>query len=182
MNDLFNTKKLYVILDDLDIMKQESVWNEINPNENIIIFKYNNLDKRNKFYKYFEEQVVEFNILSEDVLVKYIQKELNVGTNLTDINCKKLIDICGGSYNQILLELDKLKHYYDYWLQGEASPDNNIVFNVLDEQGAFHKEISDITFTFIEKVITRDIKQVYELQKQLKQIRRKQYKIIKFII
>lgn len=48
--------------------------------------------------------------------------------------------------------------------------------------GAFHKEISDITFTFIEKVITRDIKQVYELQKQLKQIRRNQYKIIKFII
>lgn len=163
-------------------MKQENVWNEINPNKNIIIFKYNSLDKRNKFYKQFENNIVEFNKLSDEVLTKYIQKELSVGTNLTNINCKKLIDICGSSYNQILLELDKLKHYYDYWLQGGASPDNNIVFNVLDEQGAFHKEISDITFTFIEKVIIRDIPQVYELQKQLKQIRRKQYKIIKFII
>lgn len=173
VNDLFNTKKLYVILDDLDILKQENIWKFINPSDNIIIFKYNMLDKRNKFYKEFEPRIVEFNKLSDEVLIKYIQKELKVGTNLTEVNCKKLIDICGSSYNQILLELDKLKHYYDYWLQGGASPDNNIVFNVLDEQGAFHKEISDITFTFIEKVITRDIKQVYELQKQLKQIRRK---------
>ena len=173
VNNLFDIKKLYVILDDLDILKQEEVWKDIKPNGNIIIFKYNNLDKRNKFYKQFENNIVEFNKLSDEVLTKYIQKEVPNGTNLTDINCKKLIDICGSSYNQILLELDKLKHYYDYWLQGGASPDNNIVFNVLNEQGAFHKEISDITFTFIEKVITRDIKQVYELQKQLKQIRRK---------
>lgn len=100
----------------------------------MIIFKYNNLDKRNKFYKQFENNIVEFNKLSDEVLTKYIQRELNVGTNLTDINCKKLIDICGSNYNQILLELDKLKHYYDYWLQGGASPDNNIVFNVLNEQ------------------------------------------------
>lgn len=173
VNNLFDIKKLYVILDDLDILKQENVWQDIKPNGNIIIFKYNNLDKRNKFYKQFENNIVEFNKLSDEVLIKYIQKELPNGTNLTDINCKKLIDICGSSYNQILLELDKLKHYYDYWLQGGASPDNNIVFNVLNEQGAFHKEISDITFTFIEKVIIRDIKQIYELQKQLKQIRRK---------
>jgi hypothetical protein len=163
VNDLFNTKKLYVILDDLDILKQENIWSEIKPNGNIIIFKYNNLDKRNKFYKQFENRIVEFNKLSDEVLIKYIQKEIN----LSGENCKKLIDICGNNYNQILLEIDKLKNI-------EVAGLNyfNDKFIYLEKQGAFHKEISDITFTFIEKVITRDIKQVYKLQKQLKQIRR----------
>lgn len=169
VNDLFNTKKLYVILDDLDILKQENVWQEINPNGNIIIFKYNNLDKRNKFYKQFEQQIIEFNKLSDEVLTKYIRNEL---PSLSEQNCKKLIDICNSSYNQILLELDKLDKYCKAKnIITLTIPD--LSFIDLEKQGAFHKEISDITFTFIEKVITRDIKQVYELQKQLKQIRRK---------
>ena len=166
VNDLFNTKKLYVILDDLDILKQENVWQEINPNGNIIIFKYNNLDKRNKFYKQFEPKIAEFNKLSNEVLIKYIQKEIS---SLSEQNCKKLIDICNSSYNQILLEIDKIKMSMLHG--GVVLGDDE--FKKLEKQGAFHKEISDITFTFIEKVITRDIKQVYELQKQLKQIRRK---------
>ena len=166
VNDLFNTKKLYVILDDLDILKQENVWQEINPNGNIIIFKYNNLDKRNKFYKQFESKIVEFNKLSDEVLTKYIQKEIPLNESM----CKRLIEICNSSYNQILLEVDKIKQYRDYI---PTDVFINDAFIELEKQGAFHKEISDITFTFIEKVITRDIKQVYELQKQLKQIRRK---------
>ena len=168
VNNLFDIKKLYVILDDLDILKQEEVWKDIAANGNIIIFKYNNLDKRNKFYKQFENRIVEFNNLSDEVLMKYIQKEL---PDLHQQNCRKLIDICNGSYNQILLELDKIKNYH---MNNVIFIDSsNESFQELEKQGAFHKEISDITFTFIEKVITRDIKQVYELQKQLKQIRRK---------
>ena len=54
INDIFNTKKLYIIIDDIDISKQENIWEDIKPNGNIIIFKYNNLDKRSKFYKQFE--------------------------------------------------------------------------------------------------------------------------------
>lgn len=176
VNDLFNTKKLYVILDDLDILKQENVWQEINPNGNIIIFKYNNLDKRNKFYKQFEPRIVEFNKLSDEVLIKYIQKEIP----LSQSNCKKLIDICGNSYNQILLELDKLLHYdLPFHKLGEDYFDRT--FDKLEKQEAFHKEISDITFTFIEKVITRDIKQVYELQKQLKQIGESNIKLLSLL-
>ena len=180
VNDLFNTKKLYVILDDLDIMKQENVWNEINPNENIIIFKYNNLDKRNKFYKQFEPRIVEFNKLSDEVLCKYIQKEIG----LNELRCKKLINICNSSYNQILLELDKIKNYKDLnfeTLTGDSFIPDDTRFDLLEKQGAFHKEISDITFTFIEKVITRDIKQVYELQKQLKQIGESNIKLLSLL-
>ena len=170
VQDLFNAKKLYIILDDLDIIKHEEVWQDLKLNKylngNIVIFKYNNLDKRNKFYKQFENNIVEFNKLSDEVLIKYIQKEIP----LTDGICKKLITICNSSYNQILLEIDKIKNYaYKY----DGMVETTSLFNELDKQGAFHKEVSDITFTFIEKVITRNIEQVYELQKQLKQIRRK---------
>lgn len=165
VNNLFDIKKLYVILDDLDILKQENIWKDIKPNGNIIIFKYNNLDKRSKFYKHFENNIVEFNKLSDEVLTKYIQKEIP----LSESNCKKLIAICSNSYNQILLEIDKIKNYH---IGNVIFIDSdNEAFEELEKHRAFHKEISDITFTFIEKVITRDIKQVYELQKQLKQIR-----------
>lgn len=174
VNNLFNTKKLYVILDDLDILKQENVWKFINPSDNIIIFKYNNLDKRNKFYKEFEPKIVEFNKLSEEVLTKYIQKEID----LNNIHCKQLIDICNSSYNQILLEIDKIKQYAK---TQRTDFTYELCFNILNNEGAFHKEISDITFTFIEKVITKDIKQVYELQKQLKQIGESNIKLLSLL-
>lgn len=172
VRDLFNIKKLYVILDDLDILKQENVWEGINSNGNIIIFKYNNLDKRNKFYKFFETRIVEFNKLSDEVLTKYIQQKL---PNLHQQNCKKLIDICNSNYNQILLEMDKINHSIG------IKENSDKAFIELEKQGAFHKEISDITFTFIEKVITRDIKQIYELQKQLKQIGESNIKLLSLL-
>lgn len=176
-NNLFGTKKLYIILDDIDVIKQEKVWQDIKPNGNIIIFKYNNLDKRSKFYKQFENKIVEFNKLSNEVLTQYIQKEIPLKYKA---NICKLIDICGNNYNQILIEIDKIKNYYqksDYYKLSKDSYYDEI-FEELEKQGAFHKEISDITFTFIEKVLKRDIKAIYELQKQLKQIGESNIKLL----
>lgn len=174
VNDIMNIKKLYIIIDDIEYTKQEKLWQEkINTNGNIIIFKFNELDKRSKFYKQFENDIIEFNKLSDEILIQYTQKELST---LSIENCKKLIDICNNNYNQILLELDKLKNYQQYvesidFHNGCGYSNNH--FNELELQGAFHKEISDITFEFIEKILKRDIKAVFDLQKKLKQIRRK---------
>lgn len=172
-NDLFGSKKLYIVLDDLDVLKEENLWNEINPNGNIIIFKYNSLDKRSKFYKQFENKIVEFNKLSDDILTKYIKKEIP----LSDINCKKLIDICNSNYNQILLEIDKvLKSNFNLDNTGYDYFDNE--FLKLEKQGAFHKEISDVLFDFVDSVLKRDIKRVYQLQKELKQIGESNIKVL----
>lgn len=169
INDIMNIKKLYVIIDDIEYTKQEKIWQEkIDTNGNIIIFKFNELDKRSKFYKQFENYIIEFNKLSDEILIQYIQKEL---PNLYPENCKKLINICNSSYNQILLEIDKIKQV-EMKCNDTYSKTNNI-FEDLEQKGAFHKEISDITFEFIEKVLRRDIKAVFDLQKKLKQIRRK---------
>ena len=182
VNNLFNTKKLYIVLDDLDILKQEKIWEEIDTNGNIIIFKYNNIDKRNKFYKFFEKQIVEFNKLSDEVLTKYIQKEVPLGEQ----NCKKLIDICNSNYNQILLELDKIKNrnqliFANTEFDGYPFNPNDATFLELEKQGAFHKEISDITFEFVEKVLKRDTKRVYDLYKKLKLIGESNIKLLSLL-
>ena len=43
----------------------------------------------------------------------------------------------------------------------------------MNNEGAFNKEITDITFEFIEKVITRQEKESLDLYNKLKQNRRK---------
>lgn len=171
-NDILNTKKLYIILDDIDFIKQEKVWPIIKTNGNILVFKYNNLDKRSKFYKAYENKIVEFNKLPPDILKQYIKKDIN----LSDKNCNKLINICDSNYNQILLEIDKIKN-----IENEQLNDYNDIFEYLDKSGAFHKEISDITFEFIEKVLIRDIKSVYNLRKQLKQINESNIKLLSLL-
>lgn len=180
-NDIFNTKKLYVILDDVEFTKQEKIWALLNTesiNGNIIIFKYNNLDKRGKFYKYYQTNLIEFNKLSNEVLMQYIKKDLPA---LNDDNCNKLINICNSSYNQILLEIDKVKMYMNYPYTTPFNNEVNDVFIKLEKEGAFHKEISDIAFDFIDKVLRRDIKAVYELRKNLIKIGESNIKILSLL-
>lgn len=176
-NDIFNTKKLYVIMDDIEFTKQDKLWLDFDytqNNGNLIIFKFNNLDKRSKYYKHYENQIVEFVKLSDEVLTQYIHKEL---PSFTNENCKQLIDICNSSYNQILLEIDKLKNY------GADKPNNNINidFTLLNLNGAFHKDISDITFDFVDKVLRRDIKSIYKMRQQLKQIGESNIKLLSLL-
>ena len=172
-NNIFNVKKLYVVIDDIDLTKQEKIWQDLQLkiNDNIIIFKYNNLDKRSKFYKYFTQKIVEFNKLSNEVLTQYIKKEIS----LNNKNCEELINICGNNYNQILLEIDKIKNY------SNPLDSDDYLFEQLNNQGAFHKEISDITFDFIEKVLKRDIKAIYELRKKLIQIGESNIKLLSLL-
>lgn len=173
-DNIFNTKKVYVILDDEDIVKQEKVWQDIQPNNNILIFKYNNLDKRTKFYKYFENKLVEFTKLSTNVLKSYIKRKIN----LNDINCDKLIEICGNSYNQILLELDKFINYEN---SKESIINYDIDFMFAEKLGLFHKEISDITFKFIDVVTLRDIKNTIVMMQDLKTIGESNIKLLSLL-
>lgn len=172
--NLFNEIKLYVIIDDIEFTKAELIWNELDymQSSNIIIFKYNNMDKRNKFYKHYENKIVEFNKLSDDVLTHYIKKEIA----LNDSNCKELINICNSNYNQILLEIDKIKNLEDVRLN-----DYDDIFEYLDNCKAFHKEISDITFEFIDNVLKRKTKPIFELQKQLQQIDESNIKLLSLL-
>ena len=174
INDMFNSKKLYIIIDDIDFIKEEKLWNNINTNNNIIIFKFNNLDKRSKFYKQFENKIVEFNKLSNEILIKYIKKEINMSNE----NCESLIKICNNSYNQILLEVDKIVQYGKTQM---VDTPYDFIFNILNNSGVFHKEISDITFEFIEKVLKRQYNNIFDLRKKLIQIGESNIKLLSLL-
>lgn len=106
---LIQKPTLYVIRDDMDFIKQDStVWDKlvawVNNSVNKVILIYNNIDKRNKFFKTFEENTVKFEKLSETVLLKYVQKE----TDISRENALDLIHRCDSNFNLCLLELNKV--------------------------------------------------------------------------
>lgn len=106
---LIQKPTLYVIRDDMDFIKQDStVWDKlvawVNNSVNKVILIYNNIDKRNKFFKTFEENTVKFEKLSETVLLKYMQKEVDISRE----NALDLIHRCDSNFNLCLLELNKV--------------------------------------------------------------------------
>lgn len=108
---LFGKSCVYVVRDDKDL--QEDILSaqieRNNLNGNIIINLLTTVDKRTKFYKANSDKIVLFERLSEEVLKKYIKKEIT----LNNANCERLIAICESDYSRILLEIDKIKRYYD---------------------------------------------------------------------
>lgn len=106
---IFSRPTCYVIRDDAEFVKNETAWSKVEEvlEDNILILELSNIDKRSKFYKHYKDKIIDFERLSDDVLIKYIQREIN----LSERNCRRLIDICDGNYGRILLEIDKIKSY-----------------------------------------------------------------------
>lgn len=103
---------IYVTRDDKEFMQNEKLQNAVRTGalkDNIFILKLTSIDKRTKFYKQFQDDLVMFEPLSDIILKKYILKEIE----LNDKNCEKLIDICEHDYGRILLEIDKIRRYVD---------------------------------------------------------------------
>ena len=143
---LIPTPKCYVIRDDKEIIKEDSIWGNLETliGSNIVIWVFTTIDKRNKFYKHFKDLICEFNYLSEDVLVKYVQKEIN----LTEHNTRHLIQICENDYSRILLEIDKIKHL-------AHNEDYDWAFNILLEEGTIYQPPRDAIFMFSDAVLNR---------------------------
>lgn len=145
---LDKSRKIYTITDDLDFVKNEEIWKIVKSyfKRDYIILRYHSLDKRSAFFKKNKENIVEFSKLSNEVLTKYIQRDL---PDLSDDNAMSLINYCNGDYGRILLEIDKVKQYVS--VRTDLTVDS--CFNQLDKQGLFHKEIGDITFELTDAVL-----------------------------
>lgn len=106
---LVPVRHLYVIMDDKEYLTNEKIRQKFKGlKDDIVVFYYSTTDKRLKFWKENKDTAVEFTRLNDQVLTKYIQKEID----LSDKNCQRLITICGGDYSRILLEIAKIKSYY----------------------------------------------------------------------
>lgn len=148
----------YVLRDDRDLLTQEKLWDSLSiqnvQGNNIVILLLTSVDKRSKFYKRFKDLIVEFEHLPDNVLTKYIKKEIG----LSDDNCIKLIRACESDYSRILLEIDKIQAYYTY---GVVNPDN--IFNQFIKDGTIHQPPKDAIFDFIAAVLKRKISLSFEL-------------------
>jgi len=156
---LLSDASIYVVTDDTQIISDDKLQSVLRDDRafrnDTIILVFNNIDKRNKFYKNFKDEIVEFEYLPESTLVNYIKKQLA----LSNRNCQSLIDACDRNYSAILLELDKVKHYMA--MHGNLSADD--AFDKLVQSNTLYVPPRDAIFDFIDAVLTRKIKKAYAL-------------------
>ena len=164
---LIPVRHLYVIMDDKEYLTNEKMWEKFTGlKDDIVVFYYTTTDKRLKFWKNNKDRAVEFGRLKDEVLVKYIQKELP----LNDENCRKLIDLCDGDYGRILLELDKVKCYMRSGEQNGCDMSSDDGFIELLEQGAFYRKPYDAIFDFVAAFLERRPAKAYDLLQQSKAV------------
>lgn len=156
----------YVLRDDKELLLQEKLWQPLSvenvQGNNLVILVLTNVDKRSKFYNRFKNDIVEFEHLPENILMKYIKKELP----LNDNSCLKLIDICESDYNRILLELDKVYWYAQECyveFNGGIGADYDGAFLDLVEQGVIYQPPKDAIFDFVDSVLKGKVNQSFEL-------------------
>lgn len=160
-NNLFGSKQsLFIVYDDKDITNSkigEKVWASLKDGtfqkNHIIILVYNNIDKKEKFYKEFSDYIVSFDLLSTDVLLKYTLKEIDLPKDKAEY----LIGICSNNYNIILMETDKLRCLAEY---------NHITheqaFDMCVEQNSFYMPTEGGIFDLLNSILNRNIVQTYE--------------------
>lgn len=148
------SNKVYIVNEDNAYNKAEESWKNVkqtfNKSKHILLLKYHSIDKRGKFYTQNKGNVVEFTHLSEDVLINYIQQKLPA---LSEENASKLIIWCNYDYGRILMEIDKIQQWVNYYTDKEGTPNTDSAFKLLNKQGLFYKEIGDITFELTNAVL-----------------------------
>lgn len=151
----------YVIRDDRDFMKQEQLFDTIKTSirKNIIVLLYDKIDSRLKFGKHFKDDIVAFEKLTPNVLKSYIKKEIP----LSDKNIETLMEVCGGSYDMCMLEVDKISQFV---MSGEIRGYDmtyDEAFTDLLECGVIYQPEETDVFKFTDAVCNRNKKLAFEL-------------------
>lgn len=158
--NLDKSKKLYVVNEDKEFTKAESSWETVkdivSKTSNVLVIRYAKINKTTKFYKRNKADIVEFQKLDNNILTKYIQKELS---SLSIENCEILIGACSNDYGRILLEIDKINNYNII----KSIKNENKAFTELYETGAIYSDIGDITFSLTDAIITGDLESSFLL-------------------
>ena len=151
---------LYVVRDDKDFVKTESVFNHIEEDlgNSYLILLYDKIDSRLKFGRVFKDRIVQFEGLSVSVLMSYIKRVCL----LNDTNAEKLATIVNGSYDLAMLECDKINQY------SQASNVNvDIAFKKLISSGDIHIQEEHDVFQFVECVMSKKFSDALDIAKIL---------------
>lgn len=158
---LFGTACVYVVRDDKDILQDETLQTQLDKGElngNIVILLLTSVDKRTKWYKANSDKIVLFEHLSDDLLIKYCQREIALNRR----NCERLIAICENDFSRMLLEIDKIKRFIAF-LPGS---DCNKVFEQFIVDGVIHTPPKDAIFELVDVILKRQKDRIYDLLSQ----------------
>lgn len=155
----------YVIRDDRDFMKQEQLFDTIKTSirKNVIVLLYDKIDSRLKFGKHFKDDIVAFEKLTPNVLKSYIKKEIP----LADKNIETLMEVCCGSYDMCMLEVDKISQFV---MSGEICGYDmtyDEAFTDLLECGVIYQQEETDVFKFTDAVCSRNKRLAFELEQVL---------------
>ena len=165
-NSFLSVPQCYVIREDTDFIKSDVVQDFVDEkiqNQNIVILAFNSLDKRTKFYKAYNDSIVMFERLNEQILSKYVHKEID----LSERNTRMLIEICENDLSRIYLEIDKIRTYTSC---GEKSKTHDQAFEQLVRNGVIYEPPYDAIFDFVDAVLKRQVKLSYNLYRQCQDI------------
>ncbi|GEM_PF-2315850 len=170
---LTGQKNLYILYEDKVFRRAEKLWKTIDKmmGEHYLILIYPSLDKREKFYKSFNNQlldednpIVEFEKLSEEQLVKYIAKEIELNGD----KAKKLVSLVDFDYGRLLLEINKIKHLYTVEKVEKGFATHNEIFQKALDNNLFYISPDDVLFDFANAVLCNDYSESLRLLNETK--------------
>lgn len=163
-----NTTGFYVIRNDKDITKEEKAYQSLSKDigKNVIVLLYDKIDSRLKFGKFFKDQTITFEKLAPNVLKSYVKKAC---PGLSDKNCEHLIELCNGSYDLCMLEIDKILHYQETTYDRDDYKDSvDHCFDVLLKSGVIYQPEESDVFKWTEAVCNRNRKEAFKLERVLR--------------
>lgn len=163
-----NTTGFYVIRNDKDITKEEKAYQSLSKDigKNVIVLLYDKVDSRLKFGKFFKDQTITFEKLAPNVLKSYVKKAC---PKLSDKNCEHLIELCNGSYDLCMLEVDKILHYQETTYNKDDYKDSvDHCFDVLLKSGVIYQPEESDVFKWTEAVCNRNRKEAFKLERVLR--------------
>lgn len=163
-----NTTGFYVIRNDKDITKEEKAYQSLSKDigKNVIVLLYDKVDSRLKFGKFFKDQTITFEKLAPNVLKSYVKKAC---PGLSDKNCEHLIELCNGSYDLCMLEIDKILHYQETTYDRDDYKDSvDHCFDVLLKSGVIYQPEESDVFKWTEAVCNRNRKEAFKLERVLR--------------
>lgn len=163
-----NTTGFYVIRNDKDITKEEKAYQSLSKDigKNVIVLLYDKVDSRLKFGKFFKDQTITFEKLAPNVLKSYVKKAC---PGLSDKNCEHLIELCSGSYDLCMLEIDKILHYQETTYDRDDYKDSvDHCFDVLLKSGVIYQPEESDVFKWTEAVCNRNRKEAFKLERVLR--------------
>lgn len=167
-------KKLFLVRNDRDFLSDDKFWKKFTDKiqNDVVIFTYNDIDKRSKFYKYFKNSLTEFEKLNENQLLLCITKKINLSHN----NAKQLISNCDSTYSRIMFEIDKIDCLCS---KNSCKPD--MAFQMAVQDKLFFEEPQKSVFQFIDHVLRREELEAYNLLRDLKALKTSEILLISLL-